>query len=268
MGEIYKGADIVYPVFNIITPQTKHNFVMKSLTVQDEELLRTSSLTTGSMASHINKVLFSCITECSDKEVIKDIETFQKNITTLDREALLFGLYVSSYGSDYSVEEYSCHNCQDKPINGLKTINLAELVTEAPYEGKPGEILKKRTNIHLDISGIDIVVKLPTIQDEIECGSLSNEFKNQVLIIDNFSVPEKGTDSVDSKQIYYEKENIERMFKSLPVRDRKKIFKNFEKDFLQNRFDIKKELKCNKCGTTNIIRIEIFQEFFRMVHEV
>ena len=60
---MFKGFDIKYPEYEVITPQTKLSYSVRSLSVQEEELLKGSLLTPSKINEHLNKCLFSAITK-------------------------------------------------------------------------------------------------------------------------------------------------------------------------------------------------------------
>ena len=88
---MFKGFNLKYPEYEVITPQTKLSFTVRSLNVQEEERLKGSILTPQKITEHLNKCLYESLV--TKPEVIKDFKTFLENVTLKDRDALLYGLY-------------------------------------------------------------------------------------------------------------------------------------------------------------------------------
>ena len=92
---MFKGFNLKYPEYEVITPQTKLSFTIRSLNVQEEERLKGSLLTPQKITEHLNKCLYESL--ISKPEVVKDFKTFLENVTLKDRDALLYGLYHITY---------------------------------------------------------------------------------------------------------------------------------------------------------------------------
>ena len=57
----FTGFNITYPEYEVITPQTKHTFTLRSLNVQEEEKLKVSMISPQKIAEHLNQCLFESI---------------------------------------------------------------------------------------------------------------------------------------------------------------------------------------------------------------
>ena len=108
MLEILPVFKISYPEYSVITPQTNREYTMRSLSVQDEEKFKSSSLAPNQFAGHLNTILWECIVKKPDD--IKTFDDFKAKTTLRDREALLYALYHVSY-KDINDFDAHCAKC-------------------------------------------------------------------------------------------------------------------------------------------------------------
>lgn len=95
---IFTGFNIKYPEYNVVLPQSGQSFSVRSLTVSEVARLKTSSTTPSKSTDLINRVLWEAIVD-KPKEY-KSFDDFMKGITLKDREALIYALYVTTFGED------------------------------------------------------------------------------------------------------------------------------------------------------------------------
>ena len=55
---MFKGFDVKYPEYEVITPQTKLSFTVRSLNVREEERLKGSLMTPTKIHEHLNKCIY------------------------------------------------------------------------------------------------------------------------------------------------------------------------------------------------------------------
>lgn len=95
---VFKGFNISYPSYTVITPQTGDRYSVRCLTVSEINELRHSQLTNAKASTIINDLLWKVITEKPSH--INTYESFLKNTTMIDRTALVYAVYSSTFGND------------------------------------------------------------------------------------------------------------------------------------------------------------------------
>lgn len=258
----FTGFNVKYPEYEVITPQTKLSFTVRSLNVQEEERLKGSLMTPSKVTEHLNKCLFDSIVTRPDS--IPDYNTFLRTVTLKDRDALLYGLYHITY-EEIRNYEIKCGSCGHKyPV----TVKASSTFNFKPFEGD--NILSKRKDIKLPISkGVIAVVKQPSLFDEMTAvkelssrpGS-SIDIIIETLIIDSFK--DTGKDSEDV--IYNERVDIVDAYMSLPAKDKREIHKIWLDEFGQYGIELKMKTYCPQCSTEEEIDIDLVDNFFRAVY--
>jgi len=132
MSGPFRGFKIKMPVYTVVCPQTGLSFDVKSLTVAEVTKLRTS-LTTPSKATFIiNEMLWGALERKPD---FIDSENDFKKITTLrDREALMYGCYISTFGENREFT-VSCTSCAYEQSTD---VNLPSIFSMEVYPGSTG----------------------------------------------------------------------------------------------------------------------------------
>jgi hypothetical protein len=126
---IFRGFNIEYPEYTVVTPQTGMTFQVRSLTVAEVNKLKASGTTPSSSTELINKTLWGAIT--SPPQEIKSYEDFLKLTTLKDREAVIYGMYVMTFGDerDFNVV---CSECgADRQLK----IHMSDMFSMTPYPG-------------------------------------------------------------------------------------------------------------------------------------
>ncbi len=264
--EVFNGFQIKYPEYTVITPHTLKEFNIRTLTVSEEEALKASMLTPSKLASHLNKVIFDCLTKKPDD--IKTYEDFLTKLSIKDRDALMFGLYHATYKDiqNYDVECSNCNTTTSVKVNYEKSLR----VTLWPKNSKE-ECLKKEIAVPLEIaSNVTAIVKQPTLfqEDTLMTNSTfaSDDVRDlqlQILIIDRFEVDEGGPDKV----VYSDRDNIYEGYCTLPSNDRKLIEKAYTENFGQYGCDIASKVVCPRCGHETTITIDLVRQFFRAMYQ-
>jgi hypothetical protein len=131
---IFKGFNISYPTYSVILPQTGYPVDVRSLNVSEVNKLKTSAATPTKATDAVNRCIYESIE--SAPPFITDYESFKKNITVRDRDALLYGLYHATFGdeTDFNVQCRQCSNRQD-----LK-VNISQMFSMNAYPGSDGVI--------------------------------------------------------------------------------------------------------------------------------
>jgi len=132
MSGPFRGFRIKMPVYTVVCPQTGLSFDVKSLTVAEVTKLRTS-LTTPSKATFIiNEMLWGALEIKPD--FITSEEDFKKITTLRDREALMYGCYISTFGENREFT-VSCTSCAYEQTTD---VNLPSIFSMEVFPGSKG----------------------------------------------------------------------------------------------------------------------------------
>lgn len=261
----FTGFHVKLPEYEVITPQTKLSFTLRSLTVQEEENLKGSLLTPNRIAEHLNKCIYDSLVKKPD--TIKDYDTYLRNVTIKDREALLYGLYHITY-EDIRNFDVTCTSCDKTfPIK----VNISDSFNFKEYPGD--DVLTKRVKVDLvKTKGVSVFVKQPTLFEEIMAlKSLSVrpnatlEALSETLIIDKFV---QDIEASVTPIEYTEKEDILDAYMSLPAKDKRLIFNAYRDNFGKYAIDLKISHSCPKCEVSSIYAIDLVGNFFRELQSV
>ena len=129
---VFKGFNIKYPTYSVILPQTGYAIDIRSLNVSEVSKLKTSAATPTKATEAVNRCIFESIETAPS--CINDYESFKKNITVRDRDALLYGLYHATFGdeTDFNVQCRQCSNRQDIKVN------ISQMFSMNAYPGSEG----------------------------------------------------------------------------------------------------------------------------------
>ncbi len=260
---MFKGFNIKYPEYEIITPQTNNSFTVRSLNVSEEESLKGSLITPQKITNHLNL----CIFESIEKKpvAIKDFKTFLKKTTLKDRDALLYGLYHVSY-EDIRNYDITCSSCRKEyPV----TIKASETFNYIPYPSK--DILTKIIKVPLPLSpGVSAYIRQPTLFDEAESiknlGSRPNtttETITDVLIIQKFT---QDIEASKEPEEYTDQHDILDAYRTLPAKDKRTIYERYQEEFGKYGIELKMKSFCTHCGHDEVVDIDLLSQFFRMVY--
>ena len=262
---MFKGFDIKYPEYEVITPQTGKSYHVRSLNVQEEERLKGSLLTPSKINEHLNKCLFdSCVKKPSD---IVNYDSFLKKTTLKDRDALLYGLYHITY-EEIRNYDVSCGLCRKEyPV----TVQASSTFDMNPYPGE--DILDKKITVELPVStGVVATIKQPTLFEEMMALKAMGPSVNknidiitETLILVSFQhTPQNGGDTV----VYSDREDVIDAYKSLPAKDKREIYKKYREELGQYGISLRMRSTCVHCGNDEVLDIDLVENFFRMVHSV
>jgi hypothetical protein len=226
---MFKGFDVKYPEYEVITPQTKLSFTVRSLTVKEEERLKGSLMTPNKIHEHLNKCIFDSIVEKPDH--ITDYDTFLKSVTLKDRDALLYGLYHISY-EEIRNYDVTCGSCgKEYPV----TVKASSTFNYSQYPNK--DIFSKKIPVELlATKGVVCFIKQPSLFDEMTsirsfAGSIEKDLDivTESLIIDKFQQNSEDSDTI----IYSDKSDIIDAYLSLPAKDKRQIHQVYKDEFGQ-----------------------------------
>jgi len=292
----FNGFSFALPEFNVTTPQCGYQYTVQSLTTGQVIRLRTSLTNHMQGLKLINEMIWDSIKQ--KPESINEYIDFKKQTTLLDRQALLFGIYIATFG-DVQTYAPKCNECDH--VNNMK-INLTNIFTTNMYadsktikktyqaqkiagnikpgnadheiekaiaEDTVGNITQELLHVILPISGIHTYIKQPCIINEEEVYkdilgvSGLEEMLNDILCIDRFEQIKKG-DKVASL-IIKDPIDILKGYESLTIKDKQKINSVYDNKFGDYKISLKTEYPCNSCGVKNELYIDILSEFFRSV---
>lgn len=260
----FKGFNLKYPEYEVITPHTHLSFSLRSLSVSEEEKLKGSLMTPTKITEHLNKCLFESAVQ--KPPVITDYKSFLKSLSLKDRDALLYGLYHITYEEirNYDIRCSSCR--KEYPV----TVKASEMFNNEPYVGE--DALSKKIKIDLPVSkGVSAYIRQPTLDDEetairtlASTPGLTIEMITETLIIERFEqLPEEATaDPI----VYTSRYDIIDAYKSLPARDKRIVYEKYNEEF--GKFGIKLKMKtfCTHCGYEEVVDVDLVENFFRMVY--
>jgi len=258
---MFKGFEVQYPEYEVITPHTGKSYTVRSLNVQDEEKLKGSLVTPTKVAEHLNNCIYSSLT--SKPEEIDSMDAFLKNTTLKDRDALLYGLYHVSYEEirNYEINCKSCGKQHSVTVQASSTFNFK------PYPDKKA-ILSKKEKVELPgLKGVSAYIKQPTLFDEINnIKLLSNrpgnslELITETLIIDRFEeMPQESKEPVT----YIDRIDIMDAYLQLTAKDKRAIYKAYEDNFGNYGIELKMSSVCPSCSHQDIYDIDLVESFFR-----
>jgi len=258
---VFKGfINVKYPEYEVITPQTKLSFNVRSLNVREEERMKGSLMTPTKITEHLNKCIFESITTKPDS--VTNLEEFLRTVTLKDRDALLYGLYHITYGEvrNYEVRCSSCRN--EYPI----TVEISSTFNFTAYPGD--NVLDQRARVELPVTkGVTAIIKQPSLFDEaaalrelsVRPGS-NIDLIIETLILDSFEedIPER----TEPKK-YTDKADIIDAYLTLAAKDKRAIHKAYLEEFGKYGIELKMKSYCTSCGEESDIDIDLVENFFR-----
>ena len=124
---IFTGFDIKYPEYTVVTPHMGHSYAVRCLNVSETNRLKSSTTTPAKATELINRTLWEAIT--SRPAEITDYETFLKKTSLRDREALLYAMYIVTFGDDREFV-VACEECGTERT---MKVRLSEMFSISPY---------------------------------------------------------------------------------------------------------------------------------------
>jgi hypothetical protein len=259
----FTGFNVKYPEYEVVTPQTKKSFTVRSLNVSEEERLKGSLVTPSKITEHLNNCIFQAVLK--KPEGISDLNSFMKQITLKDRDSLLYGLYHITYEDirNYKLKCKSCSVEYDVTVKASNTFNFN------PYPGE--NILKDRFSFELPVTkGVSVTIMQPTLHDELmSIRNLSSrpgtnlELITETLIIEKF---EQDNDISKESVVYSDRVDVIDAYLSLPARDKREIFKQYMDRYGNYGIELKMKSFCPSCGHEATYDIDLVENFFRALY--
>ena len=260
---MFTGFRLKYPEYEVITPQTKKIFTVRSLNVEEEEKLKGSFLSPIKMSEHLNKCIFETIASKPDE--IRDYTSFLTTTTLKDRDALLYGLYHITY-EEIRNYEVRCSGCKKEY---LVTAKASDMFNFLAYPGD--DVLTNKTEVPLQISqGVTAFIRQPSLDDEQEAikryaglPGVTVEMIVETLIIDRF---EQDVENSTVPFSVTERQDIISAYRTLPARDKRVIYEKYNEVFGKYGIELKLKTFCQHCGVEETINVDLVENFFRMVY--
>ena len=259
----FTGFKVQYPEYEVITPQTKKSFTLRSLNVSEEERLKGSMVTPTKIADHLNTCIFQSIVK--KPSGISTLDDFLKKTTLKDRDALLYGLYHITYEEirNYQLKCRECENEYKVTVQASSTFNFN------PYPGE--DITADKLSFELPVTkGVFVTVVQPTLYDEMmgikTLGSRPGSTLD--LITETLIIKKFEQDVQESKEpiVYKDRIDVIDAYLSLPARDKREIFKQYSERFGKYGVDLKMKSNCTSCGHEDVHAIDLVESFFRSLY--
>lgn len=253
------------PKWEVLTPHTLQKISMKSLLVQQEEALKTSAISTTKMLELINKIIFDCMD--THEAPFDTMENFMKSLTLADREALIYGLVVASYGEeqDFNV---TCSVCSKTFI---EKANLTQNVDIKIYQDK-GAIIQKKVDVELPISKAIATLQMPTLWDEYIFANSKGVSPDVLRKADDYLTVKTlkilaKDEKEPEKTKYLIIDNVFEIYaymRTMSARDRKTIYKEWNTVFGDCGVRVNIPTLCPHCGNRGEMFINMINELFRL----
>lgn len=225
------------------------------------------------------KIVYNHIVE-GPEILTKSFDSFLDNLVEPDLSALVYGLYVCSYGPTIKIGEVECEECKGKHV--LPDLNLNQLYKETPFEGEEFAVLKHRTSLDMaeyGLPGVTFNIRIPVLRktlesenDDIKTASITRIEKYlENVVIKN----EQGQD-----ETYTDYESLYNAVATLPPVARHRLQEVLDKDYFKYGISFEHEWKCTnvvnddkvlggkrKCEHVNKYIPTVEQEFFRKVYD-
>lgn len=260
----FKQFDL--PKFEVITPHTQYHIPMRSMLVEQEEMLKTSSLNPAKTIEMINHVVYDCMAE--HVPPFETYEAFERNITMADREALVYGLIIATYGE---VQEFTfqCPRC-GKGAN--RKVNMTEPVVIKLYEGVE-RLLEKNPEIELPVSGAKAVLQLPTLLTERVFANSKGVGEDVMrkaddyIIVKKLLLPSADQANSDGSPVWFEINTVFEIYsymRRMPAGDRKFLYQEWARYFGDFGLTLNVPHICPQCDTRTEMYVNMIQELFRI----
>ena len=119
------------PTFTVTCPQSGYQFDVRGLSVGEITRMKESLITQNRLSETTLDIMWEAIDKDTLPSHINSKEIFSTYLTTNDRQAVVYGIYYMTYGSDREYE-LTCGDCSQK---SLAKIDYSEFVhiTQYPY---------------------------------------------------------------------------------------------------------------------------------------
>jgi len=258
---MFKGVKIQVPEIEVLCPQSKNKFRVRSLSLGEEANMKSSLLASnGPISIKLNEIIYNSIAD----ENKPTFDEFLKITSTRDRDALLLGLYQITYGDEYILENYQCVNPRCQKTYNLRT-KLSKGFNINAYKGKEN-LLEKEVPVEL-AEGVIAYVHQPTL--DYEKSVYEKLAENDLLTPLYLKISKLDVTNEDGNYILSLKENevdysmvISRNLYSI---HKKMINEAYLKAF--GKYDVSVTIlnKCPYCGYSDEFELDFVKQFFLVV---
>jgi len=258
---MFKGVNIQVPEIEVICPQSKNKFRVRSLSLGEEANMKSSLLASnGPISIKLNEIIYDAIAD----ENKPSFDEFLKTTSTRDRDALLLGLYQITYGDEYVLENYQCINPRCQKSYNLRT-KLSNGFNICAYKGKDN-LLEKEIPVEL-AEGVVAYVHQPTLKYESMVYEKLTE--NDLLTPLYLKIAKLDVTNQDGNYILSIEENeIDYSMvvsKNLFSIHKKMINEAYLKEY--GKYDVSVTIlnRCPYCGHNDEFELDFVKQFFLVV---
>lgn len=250
--------------FFVHLPHTGYEFNVRGLSVEEEDEIKASNTTPKKSAETIMRVLYNCISNDMKKadSPFASFESFCRNITQADRDALTVAVTQMSYESTHDMI-IRCGRCGKQFVEQVCIPDCME------YHNYTGDIpiLQRRKILEFTDLHWKLYLKLPTVQDELNqlSDSISENKASDYLFIEKIEFTDKDEYGHEFNETYTDLSAIYGMIKKQPAIFRKRLLKEFEKFVGDWGVEGKYSTVCKNCNNNIEVGIVPVSHFLSMV---
>lgn len=256
------------PSMEVKLPLAKISVMVKGMLFSDECSLKSTVVTNDGLKLDV-------LTKFAYNRIIdppKDIDTFDKFksvCTSLDRDAILLGIFGVSFGSKYTVT-VKCDSCKHENTFDL---DLTRTIVNTCDVKKKFSVINKRESLSFPVKNgtAEFIASYPTLKDEdlvykniSDIQLNSDKFTDLISYIDEFKYTDKDGESETIRKdedIY----NIAAAINSLTPGMVKDMIDKINNTFKRYRYYISTYFDCANCKSEINIEMAIFELFFREI---
>lgn len=262
------GSKEIVPGYSVVLPHSKMELTIRGLSVGEEDNIRGCMTSPKRIFNTLFHTLYSCILT-ADKEKYKDqlstYELFIKNVSTTDRDALLFGLIGATYDTKNETS-LTCGTCKTQ-FKDMCDIEAIQKITIADRDN----ILSERPVLEIPDLGWKVILKIPTLANEL--GTLTSDSNGKPtnsntaawIFVDSIQITAKSDRGDSIPHIADNPAEIYGIIQSVPAKYGKMIKKEWIKHF--GDFGIRAifETVCPSCNSEVAIEVNPLNHFFVLV---
>jgi hypothetical protein len=226
-----------HPLYN------EESVEIKAMTAREEDLLTSRALIK-------NKTVTSALMKACILNKLVDPE----DLLIGDRNAILIGIRVTGYGSDYGVK-IKCPECEEEFDNSFSLSGLQI----KPLTATPVQPNMNLFSFKLPLSGQEVQFKLLTGKDEVEMDLMAERKKKLGSQVEN-SITSRLFQSIVSISGETDRNKISNAVNNLRAADARAL-RTYMKDIMPD-VDMKQEVKCTKCPAVSEVDVPIGPTFF------
>lgn len=259
--------ELQYATWEVMTPHTGFKINVKGMTVAQEEVLKTSDVSSAGMLSIINQITYECLV--NPPEGLSTLSEFERNITVTDRQAILYGILAVTYGEvqDFNITCQSCGHQFDTKADITKNTEIKV------YHGKEN-LIEKKKEFSIPNTNIRAVLHIPTLKDEKDFAlskvpqDILRKADQYIMIkelhLPSTSIDDKTGEPVTTHLIFENVFEIYSHIRKFSGGWRRQILNAWSEEFGNYGVDSQIEATCPKCTFRNTMPINILGEIFRL----